>query len=206
MEMNFGTLLATPNNKKRKLYENNDLADERGLVKVNPYTLQHHKYQNIFAFGDVADLPTTKGLYAAFNQMVVVRNNVWNYLHGKDFNAIYEGYSSFRVFHAVSKFFVFKHYYDYEPTTFNFYLPKFIGYIGYKLTTSLETEFIKKIMGNKPNYGYPYISKDRYFRTLPENKFLKKHNIPIEKVLIHKNVKPELSFEKDHAHGHAAAH
>ena len=28
IEMNFGTLLATPNNKKRKLFENNDVADE----------------------------------------------------------------------------------------------------------------------------------------------------------------------------------
>ena len=33
MEMNFGTLLATPPNKKRKLYQGNDLADEH--VKLN---------------------------------------------------------------------------------------------------------------------------------------------------------------------------
>ena len=32
MEMNFGTLLATPNNKKRKLYENNDIADENVTI------------------------------------------------------------------------------------------------------------------------------------------------------------------------------
>ncbi len=98
----------------------------QGLIKVNPLTLQHHKYQNIFAFRDVADIPTTKGIYTSFNQLEVARNNVWNYLHVKEFNAIYEGYNSFRVFHAVSKFFVFKHYYDYQPIQFNFYLPKFI--------------------------------------------------------------------------------
>lgn len=28
IEMNFGTLLLTPNNKKRELYMNNDIADE----------------------------------------------------------------------------------------------------------------------------------------------------------------------------------
>jgi hypothetical protein len=48
--------------------------------------------------------------------------------------------------------------------------------------------------------------KDRYFRTLAENRFLKQHNISIKDVLIHNNVKPELSFEKHgHGHGHAAA-
>jgi hypothetical protein len=167
---------------------------------VNPYTLQHQKYQNIFAFGDCAKLPTTKSLYATFNQLVVLRNNVWNYLHGKEFQAVYEGYTAFNVFNATHKLFIFKHYYDYQPTATNFYLPKFLGFFGYKLKTSLETEYLKKIYGNKPNYGYPYIMKDRYFRTLEENRFLKTNNISLKDVLIHKNVKPELSFEK-HGHG-----
>jgi hypothetical protein len=48
--------------------------------------------------------------------------------------------------------------------------------------------------------------KDRYFRTLAENKFLKTNNISLKDVLIHQNVKPELSFEKYGHDGHAVAH
>jgi len=28
------------------------LTDSKGLIDVNKYTLQHNKYDNIFAFGD----------------------------------------------------------------------------------------------------------------------------------------------------------
>jgi hypothetical protein len=172
------------------------------LVTVNPYTLQHTKYQNIFAFGDCADLPTTKGLYATLNQGVVVRNNLWDYVHGNDFKAIYEGYSSFQIHHAMDRIWVFKHYYDYKPTAFNFYLPRFLGWLGYKLKNSMEKNYFKSIYQKKMNYGYPYISKDKYFRPLNENRFLRDNKIPLSEVLIHENKKPELSFEK---HGHHGA-
>ena len=31
---------------------NSGLCDEHGLVDVNRYTLQHSKFENVFAFGD----------------------------------------------------------------------------------------------------------------------------------------------------------
>jgi hypothetical protein len=35
VEMNFGTLLLTPNNKKRQLYMNNDVANKDVSIKYN---------------------------------------------------------------------------------------------------------------------------------------------------------------------------
>ena len=29
-----------------------ELVDADGLIDVNPYTLQHERYENVFAFGD----------------------------------------------------------------------------------------------------------------------------------------------------------
>ncbi|MDD3894884.1 MAG: FAD/NAD(P)-binding oxidoreductase, partial [Syntrophomonadaceae bacterium] len=48
--------------KKSRLTQNN------GLVDVNPYTLQHMRYHNIFVLGDAADLPTPKTGAAARQQ------------------------------------------------------------------------------------------------------------------------------------------
>jgi len=36
------------------------IADESGLVDVNPYTLQHHRFDNIFAYGDCIKGDTTR--------------------------------------------------------------------------------------------------------------------------------------------------
>ena len=36
------------------------ITNEKGLVDVNPYTLQHKRFENIFAFGDCIDANTTR--------------------------------------------------------------------------------------------------------------------------------------------------
>jgi sulfide:quinone oxidoreductase len=36
------------------------IANAEGLVDVNPYTLQHKRFENIFAFGDCIGINTTR--------------------------------------------------------------------------------------------------------------------------------------------------
>lgn len=139
------------------------------------------------------------------NQSVVVRNNLWDYLHGNEFKGIYEGYSAFQINHCMDKIWLFKHKYGYEPVATNFFLPRALGWLGYKLKNSFEKNLSAKIYQKKANFGYPYLSKDRYFRPLNENKYLKSKNISIKDVLVHPNHKPELSFD-GHGHGHDHGH
>lgn len=167
--------------------------------------MQHVKYENIFAFGDCTDVPTTRGLYATLNQGVALRNNLWDYLHGNEFKGIYEGYSSYVVNHSLDRLWIFKHYYGYVPTAWNFYVPRFLGWPAYKLKNSLEHNYFKKLYSNKPNYTYPYLNKDKYYRPLNENKFLADNKIGLDKIFIHPNHKPTLSFEGE-GHGHGAHH
>lgn len=189
----FGTLLLTPENKKRQCYENNDITNEQGEVRVNPYSLQHVKYPNIFAFGDCADVDTTKSFYAALNQQAVARTNIKNYLEGKDLNGVYEGYSSFAVNHSIDRQWIFSHKYGYKPTFGNFYVPRWMGLFVYKFKNSLELQMIKKIYNSKPGFGYPYMNKDKYFRPLDENRFLKENGLTEKDVNIHKVEKLHLS-------------
>jgi hypothetical protein len=206
MRLQFGSLLLTPNNTKRQLFKSNDIADESGQVLVNPYSLQHQKYPNIFAFGDCAKVETTKGFYATLNQGVVVRNNLSDYLEGKEFKAVYNGYSSFAVNHSVDRQWIFSHYYNYVPSFGNFYVPRFLGLFVYCFKNVMEKQFFAKVFQTKPNYGYPYLMKNKYFRPLDENKFLRRFNISKEQVLIHPINPPKLSIHEHHDHHHDHAH
>lgn len=55
-------------------------ADEMSFVDVDPQTLQHRRYYNIFAIGDVAGLPTLKSYSSAQAQVPVVAYNVYQVL------------------------------------------------------------------------------------------------------------------------------
>ena len=162
-------------------------------------------------FGDCVDVPTTKGYYATMNQSVVVRNNLWDYLQGNEFKAIYEGYSAFQILHATDKIWIFKHKYNFTPVESNFFLPRALGWVGYKLKNSFEKNLFAKIYQKKANFSYPYLQKDRYFRPLNENQYIKQHNISLKDILIHPNTKPTLVHDKhhnhdDHHHAATAAH
>lgn len=163
---------------------------------MNPYTLQHEKYPNIFAFGDCAKLDTTRSAWSALNQSVVIRNNLWDYLHGNQMRAVYTGYSSFELYFSLNRIWIFKHMYNYLPTTMNFYVPKFLGFPAYKLKSIFDKNYLSKIYSSKINFSYPYIMKDRYFRPLAENKFIEENKLSMHDLFPHKNEKPVLSFEQ----------
>lgn len=53
------------------LQNNKELTNEAGYVNVNPNTLQHTKYSNIFAIGDCSSTPNPKTMGAAGKLYVV---------------------------------------------------------------------------------------------------------------------------------------
>ena len=57
-------LICNPKNKPQKEVVAAGLTDSKGLITVNPYTLQHTHYDNIFAMGSGANLPTTRSAFA----------------------------------------------------------------------------------------------------------------------------------------------
>lgn len=69
------------------------ITDSTGMVDVNPYTLQHERFDNIFAFGDCIKGETTRTQHAAHAQSPIVKNNLKAFLAGKELNGVYDGYS-----------------------------------------------------------------------------------------------------------------
>lgn len=88
------------------------LADSTGLLNVNPRTLQHAKYDNIFGLGDVTNVPTTKTFYSGVAQVHVLRNNIERRLNGLSLNAQYDGYTEAPLYLDQDKISWVSHLYD----------------------------------------------------------------------------------------------
>lgn len=70
------------------------LADAAGWVDVDPATLRHRKYDNVFALGDVGNMPNAKTAAAARKQAPVVAHNVLALRGQAQGEARYDGYGS----------------------------------------------------------------------------------------------------------------
>ena len=88
------------------------LADKDGFLDVDPHTLQHKKYNNIFGLGDVTNVPTTKTFFSGFEQLHVVRNNLVRQMNAHSLNASYDGASSAVMHTGISELSSIAHKYD----------------------------------------------------------------------------------------------
>jgi NADPH-dependent 2,4-dienoyl-CoA reductase/sulfur reductase-like enzyme len=76
------------------------IADAAGWVDVDQGTLQHKKFDNIWAIGDCSSLPTSKTAAAITAQAPVLTENLFSVLDsGKLAGARYDGYTSCPVRH-----------------------------------------------------------------------------------------------------------
>ena len=64
-------------------------------MTVNTETMQHDKFDNVFALGDCSNLPTSKTAAAIAAQNVIVAKNVEAVLTGQQLDASYQGYTRF---------------------------------------------------------------------------------------------------------------
>jgi sulfide:quinone oxidoreductase len=70
------------------------LANSAGWVDVDPATLRHVKYDNVFGLGDAASTPNAKTAAAVRIQAPIVVSNLLAVIDGKDMAAKYDGYGS----------------------------------------------------------------------------------------------------------------
>ena len=92
----YDILHAVPPQSAPDFIRQSALADpdnpQGGWVKVNKLTLQHVKYPNVFALGDVASTPNAKTGAAVAHQAPVATANLLAVLRGKEPVAQYDGY------------------------------------------------------------------------------------------------------------------
>jgi sulfide:quinone oxidoreductase len=79
------------------------LADKDGWVDVDSKTLQHTRFNNVFAIGDCANLPTSKTGAAIRKQAPVLVRNLRAAIAGQPLTSIYDGYTSCPLVTGIGK-------------------------------------------------------------------------------------------------------
>ncbi|MCF7768996.1 bifunctional protein tyrosine phosphatase family protein/NAD(P)/FAD-dependent oxidoreductase [Achromobacter pulmonis] len=94
IEREFDLLHAVPPQKAPDFVRVSPLADAAGWVDVDPGTLRHKQFFNVFALGDVANTTNAKTAAAARKQAPVVAHNLLALRGSVKGDAQYDGYGS----------------------------------------------------------------------------------------------------------------
>ena len=94
VERSFDLLHVCPPQRAPGFVRNSPLADAAGWIEVNPETLQHARFGNVFGLGDACSAPNAKTAAAVRKQAPTVAANVLAVLDGQAPRAIYDGYGS----------------------------------------------------------------------------------------------------------------
>lgn len=94
VEKRFELLHVVPPQQAPDVIRRSELADNSGWFEVDPATLQHPRYPEIFAVGDVCGTANAKTAAAARKQVVVVADNLIALRKGIEPPGRYDGYGS----------------------------------------------------------------------------------------------------------------
>ena len=90
----FDMIHVTPPQSAPDFISQSPLADTKGWIDVDKYSLQHTKYKNIFALGDATNTPNAKTGAAVRKQVPVLVANLIELIKNKPMTGKYSGYGS----------------------------------------------------------------------------------------------------------------
>jgi len=158
------------------------ITNSQGLIDVNPYTLQHERFENIFAFGDAIAGETTRTQTAVYGQVPVVKHNLFHFMEGTALNAIYDGYTYWPFYLSHSHANCFQHTWDYEPAAKNHWVPSYglfaAQYFKYQMSSNLKANLA--YAGLTKNHGPPYGNFNPVFDPLDKNEYLASRGVDVE--------------------------
>ncbi|KAK2466953.1 hypothetical protein APHAL10511_001211 [Amanita phalloides] len=116
VQVGYSLLHVTPPMGPLNVIATSPVADKAGWVEVDQGTLQHVKYQNIFALGDCSSLPTSKTAAAITAQAPVLTENLFSVMESGDVAAaIYDGYTSCPLLTGYGELLLAEFKYGLEP-------------------------------------------------------------------------------------------
>lgn len=92
--LQYDLIHVTPPQGPPDFIKHSPLAAETGWVEVNPSSLQHTRFANVFACGDCSNLPTSKTGAAIRKQAPTLAKNLLFAIAGMPLSAVYDGYTS----------------------------------------------------------------------------------------------------------------
>jgi sulfide:quinone oxidoreductase len=117
-EMDYDFMHVTPPQSAPDWIRNGPLGDPTnpgGFIDVDPDTLRHCRYPEVFALGDASNIPTSKTGAAVRKQAPVVADNVAAASAGQELKASYSGYTSCPIVTAHNRLLLAEFDYSKEP-------------------------------------------------------------------------------------------
>lgn len=154
-----------PTTANTMLQESHLLSAGKKQVQVNPLTLQHQDFENIFCYGEMIDLPIQRSLYGSLCQSQVVRHNALEYVDGRRPNAEYQNNTKLPVYTGLNSAAFYSSKNGSKPSiTSNPILEK----LSYYYLAGQYSRGIKKIHQSKkagpPGRGYQKFKKGEQVR------------------------------------------
>jgi len=94
VSVHYDFLHAVPPQSAPDFIKSSPLAGAGGWIEVDPNTLRHTKYSNVFALGDATNTPNSKTGAAVKSQAPVAVENLLAAMSGRDPSARYDGYGA----------------------------------------------------------------------------------------------------------------
>ena len=115
VKKHFDMLHVTPPQSAPDFIAKSLLANDKGWVDVDKYSLQHIRYKNIFGLGDATSTPNGKTGAAVRKQAPVLVQNLLSLMNNKELTAKYNGYSSCPIVVGYGKLILAEFDYDNTP-------------------------------------------------------------------------------------------
>lgn len=184
IEKPFNHLNINPPSPPHKELVDSGITDSTGLIDVNPFTLQHSRFDNIFAFGDAIKGETTRTQHAVYAQVPVVKHNLFRFMEGQELNGIYDGFTYMPFYLSHSNATCFQHLWDYEPAAKNHWVPNYgmfsDFYFRYQMSSNMKVG--QAYAGMSKDHGPPYKHFSQTFDPLEHNEFLLEKGVDIERL------------------------
>ena len=115
ISMEYDMLHVTPKMGPPDFIKKSALANEAGWVEVNKDTMQHTRYDNIFACGDCSSLPTSKTAAAIRAQVPIMVKNILSARDNQPLVERYDGYTSCPLVTGYGRLILAEFDYDQNP-------------------------------------------------------------------------------------------
>lgn len=123
--VNFDLMVNVPVNMGSQFLGESGIGDELNFVPTNPKTLISKEFENIFAIGDVTDLPTSKAGSVVHFQAGILTENILSVINGKDPKAEFDGHANCFIETGYGKALLIDFNYKVEPLSGDFPFPFF---------------------------------------------------------------------------------
>lgn len=122
-EFEYDLLVTIPVNMGAEVIGRSGLGDELNHVAVDKHTFQSKKYENIFALGDAANLPTSKAGSVAHFAVEVFVDNFVRFIEGLPMLEQFDGHANCFIESGFGKGILIDFNYDVEPLPGKYPLP-----------------------------------------------------------------------------------